>query len=454
MLERFLLNAARMKTRDRRFVFNTGRAAYPAESSPPRVLYWGKTLSKFISAQLIVQAIGVASSILLVRTLNQTEYAYFTIAFAMQSTMNILADAGIGISLSSIGGRVWKNPHRFGQLINTALRLRRYLAAVAVVVVTPILVWMLTSNGASSVYTCVITLAVLLSLNYQLSTGVLMNVPRLHSQIGRVQKLDLMGAVSRLALLVAAYFIFLNAAVATFAALFALLIQYFLLKRWVTDSVDVDAPVSEEDRATMLGIVKSQAPNAVFYCVQGQLIVWLISIFGSTRNVAEVGALGRLGIIFSVIGAVMTSIVLPTFARCQSPRQLQRRYWQILIGYCLFGMMLVALATLFPDQLLWILGSKYSHLRSELVLMMLMTASSSIVATMWSLNSSKAWIKHSWLNIPGTLTVQVLLLLLLDISTLDGVLWFGILSVIPTFILNAALTYQGFSRRERLVTGI
>src|SRR5258705_1180628 len=67
-------------------------------------------LSRFVTVQVAVQLMGVASGILLVRTLSQTEYAYFTLAFSMMSTMSILADSGISISLSPIGGRVWQEP--------------------------------------------------------------------------------------------------------------------------------------------------------------------------------------------------------------------------------------------------------------------------------------------------------------------------------------------------------
>ncbi|MDX6500268.1 MAG: hypothetical protein QOG23_3528 [Blastocatellia bacterium] len=385
----------------------------------------------------------MASGILLVRTLDQRQYAYFTIAFAMMSTMNILADSGIGAGLSSIGGRVWQDPDRLGQLINTAMRLRRYLGTISIVAVTPLLIWMLIRNGASKPYAGIITLAVLFSLSCELASGVLSVVPRLHSQIGRVQKLDLIGALCRLVVLCAAYFLFLNAAVAVCATLFSVFIQYLLLRRWVGDSINTTAPVNSEDRSEILKIVRSQAPNAVFYCVQGQIAIWLIGIFGSTKNVAEIGALGRLGIMFAVISSIMTSIVLPGFARCQSPTQLRRRYFQILGAFGVFGLSLIVLARLFPSELLWILGSKYSHLRGQLLLMMTLTAFSSLIAAMWSLNSTKAWIKFSWFNIPATVATQVVLLTLLDISTLDGVLWFGILSLVPTLLLNIGLSYRG-----------
>lgn len=410
----------------------------------PKVIYWGKTLSKFVSVQLVIQALVFASGILLIRTLDKTEYAYYTIANTMQGTMNVLADSGISIGLTAIGAKVWQDQYRFGQLINTALQLRIFLAAVALTFVTPILLWMLISNGASIVYAILITAAVLVGINAQLLLGVLEVVPRLHSQLSRVQNMDLIPTVFRLLLLCGAYFTFLNTAVAVLAASISMVVKRFFLSRWVTDSIDIKAPINKEDRRQILAIIKNEAPNAVFYCIQGQLTVWLISIFGNTKSIAEVGALGRLAVIYSIINAVMIGIVLPSFARCQSVSLLYRRYWQIIGTFCLMGLFLVGLTALIPSQILWILGNQYDHLKTELLLMVMSTAFSSIVGTMWSINATKAWIQYSWLNIPGTIATQIILLILLDVSTVKGVIIFGILSNIPFFAVNIFLTYRGF----------
>jgi O-antigen/teichoic acid export membrane protein len=400
-------------------------------------------LSQFVSVQLLVQALTAISGILLVRVLSQHEYAYFTIANSMLGMMSILADSGVGIGLTSIGGKVWQDRQRFGSLISTALYLRRYLAAIAATIVAPILFWLLTSNGASKVYAAMLTLAVLAVLNVQLLAGVLDIVPRLHSQINRLQKLDAMAAATRLLLLAVAYLIFLNAGVAIFAGIAAIVTQYIFLKRWTADNIEQNAPINEDDRKTIFGIVKHQIPNAVFYCLQGQLTIWLVSIFGNTQNVAEIGALGRLSIIFTVIGAVMTSIVLPGFARCQEPKRLRRRYFQIIGGFVLLGLALITVAWLFPDLLLWILGSKYAHLRHELLLMITLSATNALIAAMWSLNTTKAWIQYSWLNIPATIFTQIVLLIALNVSTVQGVLWFGIFSLLPSFLINVMLTSRG-----------
>src|SRR6202008_1778487 len=107
-----------------------------------------KVVGNFALIQAGVQIIGFLGGILLVRWLPQREYAYFTIANTMQGTINLLADIGISVGLISIGGRVWHDRYRFGELINTALGVRRRLGAIAIVAVTPIMYSMLVKNGA------------------------------------------------------------------------------------------------------------------------------------------------------------------------------------------------------------------------------------------------------------------------------------------------------------------
>src|SRR5256885_12123836 len=146
------------------------------EASTPiirRALHRARIVGNFALIQSAVQVIGFVSGILLIRRLDQREYAYFTIANTMQGTLNLLADIGISIGLVSIGGRVWHDRHRFGQLINTALGLRRKLGFVAVIVVVPILYYLLVTNGASTNYTALLIVAVLVGLVVQLSNGVL-----------------------------------------------------------------------------------------------------------------------------------------------------------------------------------------------------------------------------------------------------------------------------------------
>jgi len=51
--------------------------------------------------------------------------------------------------------------------------------------------------------------------------------------------------------------------------------------------------------------------NAIFYCLQGQIAIFLITVFSHRVGaVAEVGALGRLAMIYSVIVKIGVDILV------------------------------------------------------------------------------------------------------------------------------------------------
>jgi O-antigen/teichoic acid export membrane protein len=419
-----------------------------SESSSPtmrRAFHHARIIGNFAIVQAAVQMIGFLSGILLVRWLPQREYAYFTIANTMQGTLNLLADIGISVGLISIGGRVWQDPHRFGELINTALAVRKKLGVLAILLVTPVLYFLLIKNGAPLSYTGVLIGLVLGGLLVQLSFGVFSVVPRLRSDIGRIQLIDLTGAIVRLLLLVALLYWFLSAGVAVAVATGTLVLQYMMLRNYAAGVVDLSASENVEDRRAIMGFVRKLAANAAFYCFQGQITVFLISFFAHRANsVAEVGALGRLAMIFAVLSNLLTNILVPAFARCQSERQLRWLYTAIVGGVAAFSLFIVGAAAIFPDQFLLVLGNKYGHLQRELILMVGGAVITAVAGTLWALNASKAWIAGSWLYIPLTLVTQIALIPVTDFSSVSGVLTFNLFSAIPSLLLNIVLSYRGF----------
>lgn len=403
---------------------------------------WALLLGKFTSVQLIVQILGFASGLLLVRTLSKNDYALFTIANTMMGTMSLLADCGIGSGLTSIGGRIWSDPVRFGRLIRTALKLRKAFALIAVAAVGPILAWLLIKNGASVPATSAILAAVLASLCFQLTIGVLTVIPRLLLQTGRLQQIDLLAAGCRLAFLLIASVILLDASIALFTATAAFAIQWSLLRSWARNSIAWSEPPDEQMRGEILQIVRRQAPNSIYFCVQGQLAVWLISVFGNAQRVADIGALGRLAVIFTVLGSVMSSVIIPRFARCQEPNLLWKRYWQIIAFYLAFGGAITLAGAVFPTEILWILGGKYENLHRELLLIILSNGLFGILGAAYSLNSSRGWILPTWLNIGSSLAAQLLAIAFLDLSSVIGVLLLGMVPIIPELLLTVGMAVR------------
>src|SRR3989440_1124168 len=410
-----------------------------------RAFNHARRIGNYALVQAAVQIIAFSSGILLVRWLPQREYAFFTIANAMQATLILLADIGISVGLISIGGRVWQDRHRFGQLINTGLSLRRKLAAAAVIIVAPILYAMLMKNGASSIYTLVLIVVVLAGFSVQLAVDIYSVVPRLHSDIARIQKIDFICATVRLLLILGLVYLFATAGLAVAIASAAFLLQYFLLRAYAAKVVDLTANENAEDRHEIVRLVKSLAANTLFYCFQGQITVFLISFFARrAASVAEVGALGRLAMIFTVLTNLLINIFVPAFARCQDKRKLRWLYAAIVGGVALFSLAVLCAAAFLPNQFLFVLGNRYSHLHRELLLMIGVAVITALSGTLWLLNASKAWVSGAWLYIPLTLVTQIALIPFTDFSSVAGVLVFNLISAAPSLLLNLALSYRGF----------
>jgi O-antigen/teichoic acid export membrane protein len=409
---------------------------------PTAVQKWFPILVKFTSIQVIVQTLGFAAGILIVRGLPKREYAFYTIGNTMLATILLLADSGISSALTAIGGRVWQDSHRLGSLLTTALQLRRQLAMLTVFVVVPVLIWLLRQNGANALVTVGLVLAVLAGSGLELITRIYAVVLRLRSEIRQIQNQALMAALVKLAAVGIALFIFFNAIVAIATVVLGYAVQFWMLRRWVRREIDTSAPGDPAMRSEIIAVLRRQGPHSVYYCLQGQITVWLISVFGNSESVANVGALGRLVAVFALLSTVMIEVVLPAFARLRSANQLRQRYFQILFGYSAISALSLGVVAMFPGQILSVLGRQYSDLRSDGILMAACAVVSTISGLLWAINSSRAWIVSPAVLIPCTIAVQATLASILDLSTVRGVLLLTMYSWVPSIVLSLWLAMK------------
>jgi O-antigen/teichoic acid export membrane protein len=403
---------------------------------------WAPLLAKFAFVQALVQAIGFAAGLLIVRNLPKREYAFYTIGNTMLAAILVLADSGISSALTAIGGRVWQDSRRLGSLLNTALQLRRRLAVFTVVAVVPVLIWLLRQNGASRLTMIGLVVAVLAGSGLELITRIYAVALRLRSEIREIQNQALLSALAKLVVVGIALFVFMNALIAIASVVIGFAVQFVMLRRWVHRKIDRTAPADLVMRSEIVSVLKQQAPHSIYYCLQGQITVWLISIFGNAESVANVGALGRLAVAFALLSSITAEVVLPAFARIQSAHQLRRRYVQIVAGYVAVSVLSVAAVAIFPRQILSVLGQQYSGLHTEGILMAACAVVSTTAGLLWAINCARAWIVPPALLIPCTILVQALTIAFLNLSTVKGVLLFTMYSWVPSIFLSVRLAMK------------
>lgn len=403
-------------------------------------------IASFVFLQLGYQGLGFLCGLIAVRQLGTREFALTTMAVSMQGAMHVLCDVGVTIAVTSIGGRVYQDGARFGSLIATALRMRWRLAMVAIPVVVPLLVVLLRRAGADWPQIAAITAIVLISVACELQNLIVVQVLLLRSQVRRAQVINVINTVLRLGTLV----LFLacgafSAVTVLIAGCLALMVNNWQLMRISRRQIDLAAPEDPADRKEMLRLMRLQAPNAIFYCLQGQLALWLLGFLGNHDQVADYGALGRFAVLIAFLSAVMTNLLVPAFARLREAPELRARYAQIMGGLGALAILIVAVAWLIPAPLLWILGDQYSHLTRELPLMAGNLLLAFLIGSLWTLNAARTWITTaSRLNIPVTIAAQVVLALTLDLSTIHGALLFSIGCQLPNAVLCLIDSWLGF----------
>lgn len=403
-----------------------------------RVVEWSKLVTITGSAQLIIQIIGFLCGVLVIRLLPTTEYALYTLANTMLGTMVLLADSGITSGVMSQGGPVWQDKEKLGRVVATGLNLRNKFGVVSLLIAVPILVYLLHHHGASLLFSVAIVVALIPSYFNALSGELLEIAPKLKQDIVVLQKLQVAGNIGRLVSLCVFIFIFPWAYIAVLANGLPQIWTNLRLRKLAATYVDSDAKPDPAIRKEILKVVKRLLPGVVYYCLSGQITIWIISVFGSTTSVAQLGALGRLAMTLNVISIVFAMLVVPRFARTESvSKVLFNRYIQVqgaLLGVCLLA---TAFVWIFATQVLWILGPKYAGLEYEVVLIIIGACLNILAGSSFSLLVCRGWVLNPLISIPINVVTMIVGASLLNVSTLDGVLYFNILISFVQVIMNA-----------------
>lgn len=393
-----------------------------------RAKSWVKLIGITGSAQIGIQAVGLLSGILIIRILPTTEYAYYTIANTMLGTMIMLANAGIPIGVMAQGGQVWKDKEKLGEVLVTGFDLRKRFIFGSLLVGIPIMAYLLIENGAGWLFTLLLILVLIPSFFSKLTTALLEIAPKLKQDIIHLQKIQVLVNIARLFLLIPIIYFFPYAFLALIPIGISQIWGNVKLKRITARYVNWNQRPNIEIRKKILGTVKRILPEAIYYSISGQITIWLLSIFGSTTSLAQIGALGRIAMIVNLVAVLCGTLIIPRFARLPNAyKLLVSRFVQTLAFVCLILGVLVFLVYLFPSQILWVIGPNYAGLEYEILLAVIGSCLSTFAGITFSLYSSRGWVLNPTISIPLSILTLVAAIIFTDVSTLQGVLSLNII---------------------------
>ncbi|MEO6187490.1 MAG: polysaccharide biosynthesis protein [Ginsengibacter sp.] len=403
-----------------------------------RIIQWSKLVGVTGFTQAIVQFVGLICGVLVIRLLPTHEYALYTLANTMLGTMIVLADGGIATATMSEGGKVWQDRKKLGAVIVTGLNLRRTFALISLPISLSILLYLLRHHGASWILSILIVVSIIPAFFVMLQGGILEISPRLRQDIVKLQKIRVISSLGRLAILGLTIFTFPFAVVALSAASVPQIWANARFRSISSHYSDLKQKVDSAVKARILRMVWRLLPEAVYYCISGQIAIWLISVFGSTDSVAQIGALSRLGIVLSFFSILFANLVAPRFARLPpNPKILLSRYWQIHAGLILLCVSIVWFVWLFSTQILWVLGPNYFGLDTELVLMTISSCLGFFYGASFWLGTYRSWVIKPIIFISISVVTTIIAILMIDTSTLRNII---ILNIIVTLIEVITLT--------------
>ena len=406
-------------------------------TSKATVLQWGKLLTITGGAQALVQGLGLLVGVLIIRLLPKEEYAFYTIANTMLGTMTVLADGGINNGAMAAGGEVWQDRYGLGKVLRTSIHMRKKFAVYSLIVTIPILIYLLNKQDAPWTSILLITLALIPSFWAALSDSLLQTVPKLHQAIPPLQKNQLLVSLMRLFFSGVFVFLFPFTFIAVLGNGIPRLIGNFRLHKIAAPFIDEAAPVDKKIEARIMRIVRRTLPGPIYYCISGQITVWILSFFGNTGSIASVGALSRLAMVLTLISTVVSTLVIPRFSRLKPVRSnLLKKYILIFLGLSVVLLIFIAVTYGCSDWILLILGDKYKGLNFELVLTIIGSAFSLLSGVAFGLYSNRGWVIHPVVMIMVNLISIILFVNVMDVTSLVGVLQFNIAINMISFLMN------------------
>lgn len=401
----------------------------------------------FLTRQGLAMGGNMLYGLLCVRMLPKPEYAKFAVLFGYMGTVNVLLDIGVVSTLAPLVGEQVDNLQLIANYLASVRRvmLRLYLIAAPLAgTVFVLLVYKQNWGTAVIAQMLVVLLATAWFVRLSSTYGVVLTVRRDRSSYYRAQMIGSLSSLALLTLFWSLHWINLYVCILLNVAqiLYIALCYYYRALKLL----GVKGKASKLYEKAVVQLALPNAPGAIFYAIQGQITLMLITVFGhNASSVADVGALSRLAQILVFFSQMNPILVEPFFSRLPASR-LKRTYLLSVTVVTIGAVLFTLTGFAFPAFYLWILGPHYSQLRIEVGLVILGSAIRYVNGFMWVIHSSRRFV-YWWNNITNivlTLLVQAVFLWKFDLSSVRSVLIFNIASALVGTFVTIACGIYGF----------
>ncbi len=415
----------------------------------PRLRRWARVLAAYFSAQVLTQVLGLAAGLLLVRTMPVREFALYTLATSVVTFFTFVSDLGSTSSLLYFFHRAAQEGGAFTLYLAAVRSLRRLAFAGGAAVVAVALPRTALAKGFGAAEIALCTTGVLLCVWFQIGSSLSVLALRLDDRYGQSYRAEIAGGGVRLG---SAAAMALSSRLYSWLAVLgnaAAIGMVALLARSPAHQPPDRAGLAPYRRQVLRYLLPT-LPSALYFSIQGPLVIWLAATFGATRNIAEVGALSRLGMLLSLFSNLSAIVFLPSLSRLADERLYRTRCIQFGTVMVAVAVAMVSAVALFPHALLALLGTHYAGLTREQILVVCGSGITLVGGYLVGVNLARSWTRWQGLAMLCLALGQAALVKLLPLGTTRGVLVFNVLSALIGLTMQLLIAILGFTR-PRLV---
>jgi hypothetical protein len=406
---------------------------------------------QYFAVQGITIATNLLYGLLCVRLLPSSEYAKFVVVFGVQGTLLVLMDLNLsGTVIPLIGARV--NDRKLIADYIASLRQLSYglfaIIGAGTIVCFPFLVkhrnWDWSVVGEMIGILLLSTWFVRIGSAY----GVVLILLGKRTIWYRAQMISSIGTLVLLGVFWKLHWLGpFTAILINVLGLVYVGIDYYLHAQQL---LGISGQPTARLQRAIVGLALPNIPQAIFFALQAQISLFLITFFGHTQGVSSVGALARLGQIFVIFKQANMLFVEPHFAKLPKAK-LRSRYALALLVAAAICLVVMQLTYVYPQALLWLLGPQYRNLKFEVQLAVGAGAVSFFSSVLWSIHSARRFVY--WWNVVFsillTLAVQVLFFIKADVSLVKNVLMLNLAMNLASLFVNILAGAYGFLKGPR-----
>ncbi|TPG28583.1 hypothetical protein EAH82_07200 [Variovorax guangxiensis] len=403
--------------------------------------------------------LGGVAGLLIVNFLPKEQYAAYTFLITCMTLMLGITDTGLAhCCLPLVGQRTTDVPWVVGAC-RQVFRKRGWLLAASFLIVVPYWIFSSRQHGWSGggywLASAVVVLALLMTLREHYAQVVLLIL----GHIGTLNRTAFMVHGVRMSMVAAALFLLPTSAYSLAAVLGAAAVASFagltLLQRsFKANGIAGQPPLPPEQAAAadreIFRIAKPLVLPAIFYQFQGVITVFIVSLFGTSAMLAEVGALGRIAMMLVVFDRVAAMLLFPVIARAPDGERLATMVVRAHLAYVGIMSVVFLSALLLPDYWILLLGKQYAAQAPVLWMAFLSTLLMNSAGFAFSTLVSRGHTVRQTYIIPFVLLVQVSYLAVFGVADLRAVLGFGVATCMSNALYQYAMLIHWFRHHKAL----